>query len=150
MCHEPAKSLVDCLMARLSGASVGHPYTELMKKIFLCELADAPAEGDGMHIDLEKSVGIALFRQDGKFLAVEDNCPHANAPLHDGTVHRGIVTCAWHDWQFELDSGQSLMSEHICIKAYRIIEEDNALWAVQRTPKKTAKPDDNNQLLGEA
>ncbi|MHC4840312.1 MAG: Rieske (2Fe-2S) protein [Planctomycetota bacterium] len=121
-----------------------------MKRIFLCELSDAPTDGEGKHIDFDKSSGIALFNQGGKFLAVEDNCPHANAPLHDGTVHRGVVTCQWHDWQFELATGKSLMSEHICIRAYQVIEDDGALWALQKKPAKTAQADDDGQLLGEA
>ncbi|MEE9311244.1 MAG: Rieske 2Fe-2S domain-containing protein [Planctomycetota bacterium] len=120
-----------------------------MKRIFLCELADAPTDGQGKHIDLDNSPGIALFYQDGKYLAVEDNCPHANAPLHDGTVCRGVVTCSWHDWQFDMKTGESLMSEHISIKAYSIIEDDGALWAVLESKSLKTPADDDGQILGE-
>lgn len=120
-----------------------------MKRIFLCELADAPVEGEGKHIDVDNSPGIALFCQAGKYFAVEDNCPHANAPLNDGTVCRGVVTCSWHDWQFDMNTGESLMSEHICIKAFDIIEDDGALWAVLKLKSRKSTHDDDGQLLGE-
>ena len=39
----------------------------------------------------------AVFCSEGHGYAIEDECPHAGAPLNDGTVHRGIVAMppAW-------------------------------------------------------
>ena len=42
---------------------------------------------------------IAIFRSEGHFYAIEDDCPHAGAPLNDGAVHQGIVACLRHGCQ---------------------------------------------------
>ena len=50
---------------------------------------------------------IAVFCSEGHFYAIEDECPHAGAPLNDGTVHKGIVTCLRHGWRFDLREGRN-------------------------------------------
>ncbi len=99
-----------------------------MPRIRLCTLKEAPKPNQGMHFDVGDGPGIALFNADGTFYATEDNCPHMHAPLHDGIVARGVVTCLWHSWQFELDTGDSLMSEHICLKTWPVSIEDGAIY----------------------
>ena len=47
-----------------------------------------------------------FFCSAGHFYAIEDDCPHAGAPLNDGTVHRGIVACLRHGWRFDLRDGR--------------------------------------------
>ena len=48
---------------------------------------------------------IALFRQGDELLAIDNNCPHASAPLCDGTVLGGKVICFLHCWEFDLRTG---------------------------------------------
>ena len=48
---------------------------------------------------------IALFRHQGQFYAMEDVCPHAGAPLTNGPLSRGTVTCMLHGWRFNLHNG---------------------------------------------
>jgi nitrite reductase/ring-hydroxylating ferredoxin subunit len=55
---------------------------------------------------------IALFRVDGKILAVDDTCTHDEASLAEGTVlhenGRCVVECPWHGAHFDLCSGQAV------------------------------------------
>jgi nitrite reductase/ring-hydroxylating ferredoxin subunit len=53
---------------------------------------------------------VALFRLPGKtggaeLVAIDNVCPHASAPLCDGTVHDGKVACFLHCWEFDLRTG---------------------------------------------
>ncbi|MEP6798835.1 MAG: Rieske 2Fe-2S domain-containing protein [Lapillicoccus sp.] len=48
---------------------------------------------------------VLLVRQGGEILAVGDRCTHRGAPLHEGTVADGCVTCPWHDSIFDLRDG---------------------------------------------
>lgn len=52
---------------------------------------------------------IALFRVDGKILAVDDTCTHDEASLAEGTVlhenGRCVVECPWHGAHFDLCNG---------------------------------------------
>lgn len=101
-----------------------------MSRIRLCNVADAPKPGRGLHVGLPSGPGVAVFNLgNGEFAAIEDNCPHMDAPLHDGVCARGVVTCQWHGWQFDLRTGESLMSENIRVKRFAVVIEDGALWA---------------------
>lgn len=56
---------------------------------------------------------IALFRSaDGRILACNNRCPHEGYPLSEG--HLGgdngcTLTCNWHNWKFDLESGETLV-----------------------------------------
>lgn len=91
-----------------------------MARVRLCSLEDAPAPGKGAHFDVGDGPGVALFNVDGEFFAIEDNCPHMDAPLHDAICTRGVITCMWHGWQFELKTGISLMSDRITVQRYPV------------------------------
>jgi nitrite reductase/ring-hydroxylating ferredoxin subunit len=99
-----------------------------MPRLRLCALDEAPAPGKGKHFDAPDGPGIALFNTGDGFHAIEDNCPHMDAPLNDGIVTRGVVTCMWHGWQFDLKTGVSLMSERICVKRFPLTVEEGAIW----------------------
>lgn len=48
---------------------------------------------------------VAVFAVDEEFIATAGICPHADGPLHEGEVEGRLLTCPWHGWQFNLDSG---------------------------------------------
>jgi nitrite reductase/ring-hydroxylating ferredoxin subunit len=48
---------------------------------------------------------IALFRTSGGVFACDNRCPHQGYALVRGEVKEGVLTCAWHNWKFELGTG---------------------------------------------
>jgi nitrite reductase/ring-hydroxylating ferredoxin subunit len=48
---------------------------------------------------------IALFRTPRGVFACDNRCPHQGYALVRGDVREGVLTCAWHNWKFELGSG---------------------------------------------
>jgi len=48
---------------------------------------------------------IALFRTPGGVFASDNRCPHQGYALVRGDVQDGVLTCAWHNWKFELGTG---------------------------------------------
>lgn len=49
-----------------------------------------------------QGVPLALFRgPDGRAAALEDRCPHRNAPLSAGRVRGGALECGYHGWRFD-------------------------------------------------
>ncbi|WP_178114772.1 Rieske (2Fe-2S) protein [Pseudomonas saliphila] len=48
---------------------------------------------------------VAVFLVDDDIIATEGICPHATGPLHEGEVEGRVLTCPWHGWSFDLDSG---------------------------------------------
>jgi nitrite reductase (NADH) small subunit len=63
---------------------------------------------------------IALFRHDGELLAIDNACPHASAPLCDGTVVRGKVVCFLHCWEFDLRTGACDIGAEWNLRTYAV------------------------------
>ena len=77
-----------------------------MKWTAVADESDLPASGA-----LSVPAGdteIALFRRDGWICAIAERCSHRGAPLHEGTVEDGRVTCPWHGSQFDVCDGSIL------------------------------------------
>jgi len=47
----------------------------------------------------------ACVRDGSTAHVIDDLCPHQGYPLSQGAVRDGVLTCAWHNWKFELCSG---------------------------------------------
>ena len=47
----------------------------------------------------------ALYRDGERVFAVEAFCPHMLGPLFAGSIVGTLVTCPWHAWRYDVDSG---------------------------------------------
>jgi nitrite reductase (NADH) small subunit len=74
-----------------------------LQTIRLASIDDIP-EGEGREFKVGERY-VAIFRHQGQFYALEDVCPHAGAPLNNGPLQNGTVTCLWHGWRFSLHNG---------------------------------------------
>ena len=61
---------------------------------------DAPFECEG-----PAGEPIVVVRHNGKLYAVAGECPHQGAPLADGEVADGTITCCLHFWSWHLADG---------------------------------------------
>ncbi|HWC59917.1 MAG TPA: Rieske 2Fe-2S domain-containing protein [Verrucomicrobiae bacterium] len=50
---------------------------------------------------------VAIFKYDGKISAVSNVCQHQNGPLGEGKIVHGCITCPWHGYQYQPDTGAS-------------------------------------------
>jgi nitrite reductase (NADH) small subunit len=48
---------------------------------------------------------VAVFRLDDGFFAIDNLCLHQAGPLCEGPIDRGIVTCPWHGWSYDIRTG---------------------------------------------
>ena len=64
---------------------------------------DLPVGGRKLFRHYDKR--IALFRTDRAVYAVDNRCPHQGYGLLQGDIRNETLTCAWHNWKFELDEG---------------------------------------------
>ncbi len=73
---------------------------------------------------------LAVFRWgDPERIAVlDDTCPHAGGSLSGSEVEGGFVTCRWHQWKFDLETGVSTHSVVACVQRYRIEVRDGMIW----------------------
>ena len=75
----------------------------------LVKLPLAALEPDGRALIEHGGVEIAVFRVDGEIHAFENACPHEGNPLIEGEVLGPSLTCAYHGWTFDLETGACLV-----------------------------------------
>lgn len=96
--------------------------------------------GERLIVNVEgRSIG--LFNVKGQYYAVHNRCPHVGGALCAGpltgttlpTTQRGdyvyaheghILRCAWHGWEFQVETGQCLSDKKYRAKTFPVTVED--------------------------
>ena len=72
-------------------------------------LAELDSEGRGVVVaDGEE---IAVFLREGRAHALANTCPHEGNPLVEGELLGPTLTCAYHNWKFDLETGACLFGD---------------------------------------
>ena len=79
--------------------------------------ADEVSPGEGRPFKVGDHL-VALYNDDGEFFAIDDTCPHQGASLGEGTLHQGRVICPWHNWIFELRTGECRGIPQVAVACY--------------------------------
>ncbi|HPX85408.1 MAG TPA: Rieske (2Fe-2S) protein [Candidatus Hydrogenedentes bacterium] len=76
---------------------------------------------------------VAIIKNpDSSFRAMEGGCKHQNADLTTGKVSNGIVTCSWHGWQYDIESGACVQGGSASLRPYACrVEGDDILISLQ-------------------
>jgi nitrite reductase (NADH) small subunit len=114
------------------------------RRRFVCRADELPAGGRVVRELAGRSIGV--FNVSGRFYALQNRCPHRGGalclgpltgttlPTDDFTYVYGregeIIRCAWHGWEFELETGRSLVDATVRAKTYPVEVEDGALYVV--------------------
>ncbi|WP_256685766.1 Rieske (2Fe-2S) protein [Halococcus qingdaonensis] len=64
-------------------------------------------DGEGTVVETNGHT-IALFRVEGDFYAIGNECTHEGGPLGEGDLDGTTVTCPWHGARFDVTSGKVL------------------------------------------
>jgi 3-phenylpropionate/trans-cinnamate dioxygenase ferredoxin subunit len=90
-------------------------------------------------VELEgRPVGVISVGEE--FYAIHDRCPHMGPSMCRGTVsgtfvasdaheyvygmHGKVIRCPWHGWEFDLETGRSLLEPHrVGLRTYRVTVE---------------------------
>lgn len=68
---------------------------------------------------------LAIFNINGRFLTIENACPHQGGPLCDGMVTGMSVVCPLHGRHFDLQTGMPIRaSEPSCLAVFPTLVED--------------------------
>lgn len=79
---------------------------------------------------------IGVFNLGGSYYALRNICPHRSAPLCQGRI-RPLITspgvtqidreregeilkCPWHQWEFDIKTGEALYDEKMRVKTYDV------------------------------
>jgi NAD(P)H-dependent nitrite reductase small subunit len=92
------------------------------------ELAVAELPANGSTCIKIGTAQVGLFRTAEGLFAIDNVCPHRGAPLNDGFVHHGAVTCPWHQWDFRLSDGACINVPKVRINTYPVEERNGTIW----------------------
>jgi len=71
---------------------------------------------------------IALFHTVDGFRACDNRCPHEGYPLSKGSLSADcVLTCNWHNWKFNLDTGDNLFGGDR-LRTYPLEIRDAVIW----------------------
>jgi nitrite reductase (NADH) small subunit len=63
---------------------------------------------------------IALFNVAGKIYATDNTCLHQGGPLGEGILDGEIVTCPWHQWEYDVRTGEKVGESSIKVATYPV------------------------------
>lgn len=99
-----------------------------MAQVKLISLERCPI-GRGVFVEHEERE-FAVFRltDPDRVVVIDNACPHASGNLAGGEVTGCVVTCPWHHWQFDLNTGQCTHSPLARVQRYPAEVRDGHVW----------------------
>ena len=76
---------------------------------------------------------IAVFRQPKGVSAIVAVCSHQNGPLGEGCIKDGLITCPWHGFQFDPETGAAPAPFEDRVQTHEVKIENGHVW-VKATP----------------
>jgi nitrite reductase/ring-hydroxylating ferredoxin subunit len=96
---------------------------------------------------------IGVVHIGSRYYALRNICPHQSGPLCRGKLaqhlgvsepgsiqfepHKVVVTCPWHGWEFDVETGRALYDDSMRVRTYRI---DVVANRVQITLDRSSEP----------
>ena len=71
----------------------------------------ARLDSEGRAVVGEGRAAVVVFRLDDGIVAVRNACPHEGNPLVEGELLGDTLTCAFHGWRFDLETGACLVGD---------------------------------------
>jgi len=71
---------------------------------------------------------VALFNIDGAFYATSNACPHKGGPLGDGQLFGNLVKCPWHEWKFNVATGECVGAPEVKLERYQVDVKNEQVW----------------------
>jgi nitrite reductase/ring-hydroxylating ferredoxin subunit len=87
------------------------------------------AEGCAERVQIGKRM-IAVFRDRGELVAIDDACPHRGGPLGKGKVEGGAVVCPLHGWTFDLRTGSLRTNPNVRVRTHAVVVEEDVAYVV--------------------
>jgi nitrite reductase/ring-hydroxylating ferredoxin subunit len=69
---------------------------------------------------------IALFNVQGTVYATDNTCLHQGGPLGEGELMGDVVVCPWHQWEYNVRTGELLGESSMKVATYPVqVEGDD-------------------------
>lgn len=115
------------------------------RRVYAARADEIPHGGRIVEVN---GMSVGLFQVGEEIVAVLNICPHELAPVCRG-VQRGtslpsapgefiwgredeILACPWHQWEFDLRTGQSLTDPKVRVRTFPVEVEDGEVYVLLR------------------
>ena len=96
---------------------------------------------------------LVLFAVENRIYACNNRCPHEGYPLVEGHIAGAtdscVLTCNWHNWKFELDSGHNVYGGD-ALRMYPTRVTEGAVWVDIAEAPRAQRIDDAYERLRHA
>ncbi|OBB03406.1 (2Fe-2S)-binding protein [Mycobacteriaceae bacterium 1482268.1] len=117
-----------------------------MQRRRVCALDELPP--GSMKLVEAGKFGVGVYNIDGEFYAIANYCSHEGAPLCEGYVGGAnvydpktpgrvsvsrlgrIVRCPWHQWEFDITTGQTVADPSRRIRTYQVEVSDGEVYLI--------------------
>ena len=90
-------------------------------------------EGEGASFQVGDRL-VAVFNYQGRYVAIDDICPHMGASLGGGFLdEEGVVTCPWHAWRFNACDGKWADNPRLAIETFEVRVQGDEIQVRPRT-----------------
>lgn len=86
---------------------MSHPFAEASQAPFVSVgRVDDWTDGQAREVKVHKKP-MTVVRMKDRFFAINSICPHMGGPLSCGKVEQEKIYCPWHEWGFDVTTGES-------------------------------------------
>jgi len=71
---------------------------------------------------------LALFNVGGTVHALANRCPHRGGPLGQGFLDGQQVSCPWHNWTFDVTTGENVASAELKVPRFEVKVESGQVY----------------------
>jgi nitrite reductase/ring-hydroxylating ferredoxin subunit len=89
--------------------------------------ADSVPEGEPHLID-DNGITLTLCRAGNRWFAIDDACPHRGLSLSTGTLDGAVLTCSWHGYRYDLETGECLDKTTPQLLRHSVVVADGVVW----------------------
>ncbi len=99
--------------------------------------ADEIPPGETRYYEVD-GVPVVLAHWNGRFFALAGICPHQNLPLDGARLWDRLLTCPWHNYQYDITTGENYFPKRVYpadledrarpLAAYAVERRGDELW----------------------
>ncbi len=91
------------------------------------------APGRGTEVNVA-GTAVAMFNVGGAFYAIGNTCLHRGGPLGQGFLEGPTVTCPWHNWTYDVSTGENVVNHDLKVPCYPTRVEDGQVLVQVEQP----------------
>src|SRR5687767_5769964 len=84
-------------------------------------------EGDKIAVQVQGK-NILVIRLNGIFHAYLDRCCHLGLKLSPGKMERGVLTCPFHHWQYDAETGNGINPKNVKLTCLPVEVRDGRIF----------------------